>query len=368
MDSERLSDRGPGDVAACGSLAAVDPTTIDREADADTFLRLFEHSPDLLCVAGFDGHFKKLNPVWERTLGWTPGELCSRPWLDFVHPEDRAATIAAGETLLAGRPLYDFENRYLCRDGSWRWLSWHSFPLPAERRIYAVARDVTAQKATRRELERIQWLLRPGRVGDANVYEPPYGDAAALNTSGLILRSVGREMLRDIVRDFLELLGTSAAVYERNGDYALGIFASGYCRLLDERSFRRCGTGDIREAVACGGWRWGRSRARTPGRWSGCPRRNRRSTWCLSSERKPCCRLRLRMAGPRDGLGDPGGKSLISRPGARMRRLPKCSLHSVQILCSHADVILGRREAAVDGRGIPARAGPATSVMRCLGE
>jgi len=242
-------------VAACGSLAAVDPTTIDREADADTFLRLFEHSPDLLCVAGFDGHFKKLNPVWERTLGWTLGELCSRPWLDFVHPEDRAATIAAGETLLAGRPVYDFENRYLCRDGSWRWLSWHSFPLPAERRIYAVARDVTAQKATRRELERIQWLLRPGRVGDVNVYEPPYGDATALNNSGLILRSVGREMLRDIVRDFLELLGTSAAVYERNGDYALGIFASGYCRLLDERSFHRCGTGDIREAMAGGGWR-----------------------------------------------------------------------------------------------------------------
>ncbi len=255
MGSDRLSDRGPVGAAGAGSSAAVDPPTIDRGAEADAFLRLFEHSPDLLCVAGFDGRFRKLNPAWERTLGWTREELCSRPWLDFVHPEDRAATIAAGEMLVAGRLVYDFENRYLCRDGSWRWLSWHSFPLPAERRIYAVARDVTGPKSARRELERIQWLLRPGRVGDTNVYEPPYGDAAATNPPGLILRSVGREMLRDIVRDFLELLGTSAAVYERNGDYALGIFASGYCRLLDERSFHRCGAGDVREAVAGGRWR-----------------------------------------------------------------------------------------------------------------
>jgi PAS domain S-box-containing protein len=122
----------------------VDITASKRaESERD---RLFNLSIDMLCIAGFDGFFKQVNPAWEKLLGWTDQELLAKPWLDFVHPEDRAATIAAGEQLAAGEAVYGFENRYLCRDGSYRWVAWNSFPLLEEGLILSVVRDVTERK------------------------------------------------------------------------------------------------------------------------------------------------------------------------------------------------------------------------------
>lgn len=89
---------------------------------------------------------------------------------------------------------------------------------------------------------------------EAQEYLPTYGDLSQLNQDGLILSTVGKERLRDIVTDYLDLLETSAAVYERNGDYAMGLFSSSWCRMMDTASRALCDTDDNRAALACGRW------------------------------------------------------------------------------------------------------------------
>src|SRR6185369_5959090 len=108
---------------------------------------LFDLSIDLLCVAGFDGYFKELNPAWQNTLGYTIAELQSRPYIEFVHPDDRESTIAEASKVEEGAKTVFFRNRFRCRDGSYRWLSWSAAPFPDQQRIYASARDVTELKA-----------------------------------------------------------------------------------------------------------------------------------------------------------------------------------------------------------------------------
>jgi thiamine biosynthesis protein ThiF family 2 len=114
---------------------------VTRE-DAD---RLFELSLALLCVAGTDGYFKHLNPAFERTLGHSRDELLARPFYEFVHPEDRERTVQEVEKLATGIPTVHFENRFVCKNGSYRWLAWTATPeharaspgrraLPADRR------------------------------------------------------------------------------------------------------------------------------------------------------------------------------------------------------------------------------------------
>ena len=126
---------------------------VERKRAEAELATLFETSLDMLCIAGVDGTFKRLNPAWEKTLGWTTAELMSRPYVEFVHPDDRPATSAEAGSLAGGASTVFFENRYLCRDGSFRWLSWKSTPLPEEGLVYAVARDVTEQRRNAEELK-----------------------------------------------------------------------------------------------------------------------------------------------------------------------------------------------------------------------
>jgi PAS domain S-box-containing protein len=107
-----------------------------------------ELSLDLICTASFDGFFTRVNPAGQRLLGYRPEELLARPFLDFVHPDDRAATLAELKRQTdAGLPVLNFKNRYRCSDGSYRWLEWCSRPDPEGNYLVAVARDVSARVA-----------------------------------------------------------------------------------------------------------------------------------------------------------------------------------------------------------------------------
>jgi PAS domain S-box-containing protein len=107
---------------------------------------LFNLSLDLLCIMTVDGYFKRVNPAFERTLGYTSEQLLSRPFFDFVHPEDLERTHEAMRVLARGEELHRFENRYICSDGSERWLQWNSRPGPEEGLVCGAARDVTESR------------------------------------------------------------------------------------------------------------------------------------------------------------------------------------------------------------------------------
>jgi len=127
---------------------------VDREGSTTRRDRFFALSVDMLCVAGFDGYVKDLNPSWHEILGFTNEELKARPLLDLVHAEDREPTAAHLERLKQGAPVVSFDNRCLSRDGSYRWLGWTASAFVREGLLYMFARDITSQK--RSEEERVQ--------------------------------------------------------------------------------------------------------------------------------------------------------------------------------------------------------------------
>jgi PAS domain S-box-containing protein len=131
------------------------PDYATTEPASDLEDRFFAVSIDMLCYLDFSGYFKRLNPAWERTLGFTCDELMSRPFIEFVHPDDRARTLEQNARVRGGGHALGFENRYICKDGSYRWLLWNAAPDIGARSIYSVARDVTERKQAEEERERL---------------------------------------------------------------------------------------------------------------------------------------------------------------------------------------------------------------------
>ncbi len=117
--------------------------------------RHFNLSLDMISTAGFDGRFKTVNPAFERVLGYRAEDLVDRPFLDFVHPDDREKTEEEAASLSDGRTTVQFQNRYFDSKGEVHWIEWTSVPMLEEHIIYAVARDVTERKKMEQELERL---------------------------------------------------------------------------------------------------------------------------------------------------------------------------------------------------------------------
>lgn len=147
-----------GKVTGTASLG-VDIT--DREEFRREINALFEMSLDLICIADLKTfQFLEINPSFERVLGYSREEMLEQPILEFVHPDDQEATMAAvEEDLRAGKKLFSFINRYRCRNGSYRWLDWVSHPVPEEGITYAVARDITERREREAELEKYRLHL-----------------------------------------------------------------------------------------------------------------------------------------------------------------------------------------------------------------
>ncbi len=114
--------------------------------------QLFNLSSDLFCIAGFDGYFKRLNPAWEQTLGISREELLSRPYIEFVHPDDRDSTLQEAQKIADGAVTFSFENRFRCGDSTYLWLLWNATPSSDQSLIFAAARDITLRKRAERRL------------------------------------------------------------------------------------------------------------------------------------------------------------------------------------------------------------------------
>jgi PAS domain S-box-containing protein len=114
----------------------------------------------MLCIAGFDGYFKRLNPAFGRTLGFTDDELFAEPYLSFIHPDDLDKTRAQAQRIAAGTDTVTFENRYRCKDGTYKWMLWTSTAYADRQLMYSAARDITARKVAEEALWKSQERYR----------------------------------------------------------------------------------------------------------------------------------------------------------------------------------------------------------------
>ncbi|MEA2429784.1 MAG: hypothetical protein QOF65_437 [Thermoleophilaceae bacterium] len=138
------------------ALAAALGVNASRRAKAAAEVdRLFTLSPDLITVAGFDGFWKRVNPAVETRLGYTEREALTRPYLEFVHPDDRERSEAEAARALGVETTLVYENRMVCKDGSYRWIEWTATPVLDEGVLYGVGRDVTERRQAETEVERL---------------------------------------------------------------------------------------------------------------------------------------------------------------------------------------------------------------------
>jgi PAS domain S-box-containing protein len=174
---------------------------------------LFDLSLDLLCIGGFDGYLKRVNRAFERTFGYPSQVLLSRPFLEFVHPDDVEASRDELAYLFGGNDVTGFEQRIICADGSVIWLEWNTRTMPEQRLVYGVARDVTDRRRADARLRDAQRMLEASRdelrvlaeeqaalrrvaTRVAREFSPAEVFAAVAEEVGRLLRVDGTRLLR----------------------------------------------------------------------------------------------------------------------------------------------------------------------------
>ncbi|MEX0812591.1 MAG: PAS domain S-box protein [Chitinophagales bacterium] len=155
-----------GSTAALKRIARQIAVDVELKRSLDELNDLFKYSPGLICVAGTDNYFKKVNPAFSKLLRYTEDELLSKPFYDFLHPEDRAISIETLKGNTKGLRTVNFENRYLTKDGEVKWIAWYSSDfVDKEGNIYGFGMDVTEAKTASLELLRYKNIIEHSQSG-----------------------------------------------------------------------------------------------------------------------------------------------------------------------------------------------------------
>ena len=168
--------------------------------------RFFSLSPDMLCVIGFDGYVTLINPAAEKILGYSEAEMVGQLFIEFVHPDDREATLKEAESIAAGNNTVGFENRWRCRNGSYKWIAWTGTRFCEEELLYGVGRDITDRKQAEAALQESQHFVE--RIA---------------NTSPNLLFVYDESEQRNVYsnRELSDTLGYTSAEFENMGSNLL---------------------------------------------------------------------------------------------------------------------------------------------------
>ena len=153
--------------AVCGILTDVTEAVAARQ-DLE---RLWQHAPDLLCVVGFDGALRQVNPRWEALLGWSDADVLGRSLVELVHPDDRSALLALADHVTRGASIGAYECRVRCRDGSYRSFSWNAIVVSESQAIYGLARDVTEEKRLAAQFHQAQKMEAIGQLASGVAHD-----------------------------------------------------------------------------------------------------------------------------------------------------------------------------------------------------
>ena len=228
----------------------------------ERYFDLYDRAPVGYCTVSQKGLILQSNQTAATLFGVANAALLNARFSQFLHEEDQDSYYLNHRKLFASGNPQEWEQRMLKNDGTVFWAHLRatlSRGDAAEPVCRIVVTDVSERKQAEESLQRIEWMLshrkEPDSQGLAENGKPGgYGDLTMLNSGGLISTHVDKKLLHEIASEYLDMMETSSAIYEKNGDYALGIFSSSWCRMMDLASRRLCRTEDDAAALESGRW------------------------------------------------------------------------------------------------------------------